>query len=213
MSDTSQATPAAKAKRAPVAIREWIDNKGNPVETGKEAEAVGFRYISLTAAKAINPAYNPESDSPPAGAYFDYVCGEAGQPATMLACFGGLTLAGNVANSINNGDKGDPTANPIPDITARFQEIDKGVWTDRKGGGGIRYDREKLAAAIASAKGEADPAPYLAKLDIKVDANIGTPVPADTKGAISYGAFALRVPQVKEAYDKLTGGGVRISML
>lgn len=214
MTDTSQATAVpAKAKRAAVAVREWIDENGKPVETGKEAEAVGFRYINLVAAKQLNPAYNPESDSPPAGSFFDYVCGEAGHGLTMLACFGGLTLAGNVANSINNGDKGDPNANPIPDIAARFAEIDKGIWTDRTGGGGIRYDKDKLAAAIATAKGETDPAPYLAKLDGKVDPKTGAGVAADTKGAISYGAFALRVPQVKAAYDALTGGGVKISQL
>jgi hypothetical protein len=214
MTDTSTAAaPAAKAKRAAVAVREWIDENGKPVETGKEAEAVGIRYICLPHAKRLKPDYNPESDSPPTGSFFEYVCGTAGQASTMLACFGALTLAGNVANSINNGDKGDPNANPIPEITARFEEIDKGIWTDRTGGGGIRYDKEKLAAAIASAKGETDPNPYLAKMDAKVDQKTGAPVPADTKGAISYGAFAMRVPAVKEAYDRLTGGGVKIEML
>lgn len=215
MSDTSQATtaPAAPAKKQAVAVREWIDENGKPVETGKEAQAVGFRYISLVAAKAAKPDYNPESDDPPAGSFFDYACGEAGQAITMLAIFGGLTLAGNVANSLKNGDKGDATANPIPAISERFAEIDKGIWTDRTGGGGIRYDREKLAAAIAQAKKESDPAPYLAKLDGKVDPKTGATVPADHKGAISYGAFALRVPAVKQAYDQLTGGGVTADML
>lgn len=212
MSDISQGE-TTKAKKAAVAVREWIDENGKPVTTGKENEAVGFRYISLVAAKAANPNYNPESDDPPAGTFFDYACGDAGQATTMLAIFGGLTLAGNVTNSLKNGDKGDASANPIPDIAARFAELDKGIWTDRTGGGGVRFDKEKLAAAIASAKKESDPAPYLAKLDGKVDPKTGASVPTDTKGAISYGAFALRVPAVKSAYDALTGGGVSIDSL
>lgn len=215
MTDTSQAPApqASPAKKQAVAVREWIDANGKSVDTGKENEAVGFRYISLVAAKAAKPDYNPESDDPPAGSFFEYACGEAGQPITMLSIFGALTLAGNVANSLKNGDKGDATANPIPAIAERFAELDKGIWTDRTGGGGIRYDAEKLAAAIAQAKGESDPAPYLAKLASKVDPKTGAPVAADTKGAISYGAFALQVPVVKQAYNQLTGKGVTVAML
>ena len=160
------------------------------------------------------PAYNPESDSPPAGSFFDYVCGEAGHSATMLACFGGLTLAGNIVNTATNGPKGEPALNPIPLIEERFKEIDAGQWADRAAGvGGIRYDKEKLAAAIAQAKSESDPAPYLLKMEGKVDPRTGIVVPNDTKGAISYGAFALRNAKVKEAYDALTGGGVKLDTL
>lgn len=211
MSDTT--ATATKAKRAAIAVRDWIDENGKPLETGKEALAVGFRYIHLPTAKKLVPAYNPETDGAPDGSYFDFVAGEAGSASTMLAIFGGLTLAGNIVNSETNGDKGDPNINPIPLIKARFDELETGVWTDRTGGGGVRYDKEKLAAAIATAKGESDPAPYLAKMDAKVDPKTGAGVPNDTKGAISYGAFALRVPKVKEAYDALTGGGTKIEML
>lgn len=215
MSDTTQATtaPVARKKSEAIAVRDWIDENGKPLETGKEALAVGFRYIHLPTAKKLVPAYNPETDGAPDGSYFDFVAGEAGSASTMLAIFGGLTLAGNVVNSATNGDKGDPNAAVIPLIEARFKELEGGMWTDRQGGGGVRYDKEKLAAAIASAKGESDPAPYLAKMDAKVDPKTGAGVPNDTKGAISYGAFALRVPKVKEAYDALTGGGTKIEML
>lgn len=213
MTDTSTTTPAA-SKRAAIAVRDWIDENGKPLQAGEEKKAVGFRYIHLPSAKQLNPAYNPESDSPPAGSFFDYICGEAGEAGTMLACFGGLTLAGNVVNSATNGPKGDPTLNPISLIEARFKEIEDGQWADRGTGvGGVRYDKDKLAAAIASAKNESDPAPYLAKMDQKVDPKNGATVPNDTKGAISYGAYALRVPKVKQEYDKLTGGGVSIDSL
>jgi hypothetical protein len=132
----------------------------------------------------------------------------------MLAIFGGLTLAGNVVNSATNGPKGDPNLNPIPLVAGRFEEIDSGVWADRAAGaGGVRYDKEKLAAAIADAKGETDPAPYMLKLENKVDPKSGAVVANDTKGAISYGAYALRNAAVKAAYDKLTGGGVQLGAL
>lgn len=210
---TDITTTAAAPKRAAVAVRDWIDAQGNPVETGKESTATGFRYIHLSTAKRLNPAYNPETDAAPAEAVFELTALD--EPTrTMCAIFGALTLAGNIVNTIVNGPKGDPNANPIPDVTARFAEIAKGEWSDRSTGvGGVRYDKEKLAAAISQAKGETDPAPYLAKMDGKVDPKTGAVVAADTKGAISYGAYALRNAKVKAAYDALTGGGSAIESL
>lgn len=214
MTDTSTTVEAAKTKREAVAIRDWINTAGQPVESGKENEAVGFRYIHLPTAKRLAPAYNPETDQPHTEAVFEAVVGEAGKRDTMLAIFGGLTLCGNIVNTATNGPKGDPNTNPIPLIADRFKELETGVWADRATGvGGVRYDKEKLAAAIAQAKGEADAAPYLAKMEHKVDPKTGAVVPADTKAAISYGAFALRNAKVKAAYDALTGGGTQIDAL
>lgn len=211
---TTNPAPAAKPKKEAVAIRDWMNTAGQPLESGKEGEAVGFRYIHLATAKALLPTYNPEADQPPAGSFFEAVVGEAGKRDTMLAIFGGLTLAGNIVNTVQNGPKGDPSINPIPLIAERFKELEAGVWADRAGGiGGVRYDKEKLSAAIAQAKGEADPAPYLAKMESKVDPKSGVVVASDTKGAISYGAYALRNAKVKAAYDALTGGGSDIGAL
>lgn len=213
MTDTTT-NDAGKAKREAVAVRDWIDASGNPISTGDESKAVGFRYIHLPTAKRLAPNYNPESDTAPAGSAFDWICGEAGKAETMLAIFGGLTLAGNIVNSATNGPKGDPNADVIGEIKDRFDEIQTGVWADRASGvGGVRYDKEKLAAAIAKAKGESDPAPYLAKMEGKVDPKTGAAVAADAKGAISYGAFALRNARVKDAYDALTGGGTKLDVL
>lgn len=209
MTDTTTNT---KAKREAVAIRDWMNAAGQPVDGGKEAEAIGFRYIHLPSAKRLLPTYNPETDTAPEGSYFDF--NPTGASATMLAIFGGLTLAGNVVNTALNGPKGDPNLNPISLIAERFKEIESGVWADRAGGvGGVRYDKEKLSAAIAQAKGEADPAPYLAKMEGKVDPKSGAAVANDAKGAISYGAYALRNAKVKAAYDALTGGGTTIESL
>lgn len=213
MTDTSQT--AAKTTRTAVALRDWINASHQPVDAGQEGSAVGFRYTHLPTAKRLDPAFNPETSTPADGAVFTYLCGDAGKAATMLAIMGGLTLAGNVANTLTNGPKGDPDADVITAIAERFAELDKGVWADRTAGvGGIRYDAEKLAQAIANAKGETDPAPYAAKIaTVKVDPKTGAAVATDTKGAISYGAYALRNTNVKAAYEKLTGGGVALGTL
>lgn len=218
MSDTSSNATIAKPKRETVAIRDWIDSAGNPLSAGDEAQAVGFRYTHLPSAKKVKPDFNPETDAPPTGTYYNHTFPKVGEPVTvdllMSGIFGALTLAGNVVNSATNGPKGDPNLNPIELIRERFAEIAGGTWAERAAGvGGVRYDKDMLAAAIASAKGESDPAPYLAKMDNKVDPKTGATVPADSKGAISYGAFALRNAKVKDAYDRLTGGGSSIDAL
>lgn len=213
MTDTTTTPAPAKPKKQQVAIRDWINANSQPIESGKEAEATGARYVHLPSAKRENPQFNPESDAAPAGT--EFAVPELEEPAkTMYAIFGALTLWGNVVNTAVNGPKGDPNANPIALISQRHAEIMSGQWSDREaGGGGVRYDREKLAAAIAAAKGERDPAPYLAKMDGKVDSKTGAAVPADTKGAISYGAYAMRNATVKAEYDKLTGGGADLGAL
>lgn len=214
MTDTSQAAERTGPKKVAVAVRDWIDENGNPLASGEESKATGFSYTHLPTARKINPAFNPETDKADPSAVFAFQFGDPGSATTMCAIFGGLTLAGNVVNTAVNGPKGDPTVNPIPLIAERFAELDKGQWADRATGvGGVRYDKDKLALAIATAKGQTDPAPYLAKMDNKVDPKTGAVVAADTKGAISYGAFALRNAKVKQAYDAATGGGVDIGSL
>lgn len=214
MSDTSTVAPA-KAKKQQVAIRDWLNSASQPLESGKESEVNGIRYIHLPTAKRLVPAYNPETDTAPDGSAFELNLTKLPQHALfMLAAFGSQTLAGNVVNTAVNGPKGDPAINPVPLITSRFDEIVAGNWSDREAGvGGVRYDKEKLAAAIAQAKGEADPAPYLVKMETKVDPKTGATVPNDTKGAISYGAYALRNAKVKGAYDVLAGTGADINAL
>lgn len=214
MTDTTTAE-TAKAKKTAVAVRDWIDGAGAPISAGDEAKTSGFRYVHLPKAKSLKADYNPESDPPPQGSFFECKLGDLSKEAVyMLATFGGLTLAGNVVNSATHGPKGDPNAEVIAEIEARFADIAKGQWADRAAGvGGVRYDKDKLAAAIAQAKGEKDPAPYLAKMDHKVDQKTGAVVPTDTKGAISYGAFALRNAKVKAAYDALAGTGVSLDAI
>lgn len=206
MTDTTTTGASAKAKREQAALRDWINAAGQPVDPGKEGEATGLRYTHLATARRLDPAFNAESSVPHPDAVFERQFGNPGSIETMLSIFGGMTLAGNIVNTLINGPKGDPTCNPIPDIAARFEELDKGVWADRSGGvGGVRYVPETLAAVIAQVKGESDPSPYLAKMATKVSQQNGATVANDAKGAISYGAYAMRNPRVKEAYELATG--------
>jgi hypothetical protein len=211
MTDTTN--NAAKPKKTAIAVRDWIDSDGNPLSAGDEAKVAGIRYVHLPSAKTIKPDYNPESDRPPSGSYFDHMFTDE-ISTKMFAAFGAHTLAGNVVNTATNGPKGDKGMNPIPLIQERFESIaQEHVWADREGGVGVRYDKDKLIQAILNAKKEHDPAPYIAKLDNKVDGKTGAVVAGDTKGAISWGAFALRNPTVKGEYDKLTGQGVGLDQI
>lgn len=204
MTDTASAD--TKAKKQATAVRDWINEAGQPVDAGDEAKASGLRYIHLATAKRLLPTYNPETDPAPAGSVFEHQFGNPGTIETMLAIFGGLTLAGNVVNTATNGPKGDPAADVIPMIAERFAELQKGVWAERGAGvGGVRYDKTILAGVIAKLKGETDEAPYLAKMETKVDPKTGGTVASDAKGAISYGAYALRNPKVNEAYAAASG--------
>jgi len=195
MADTTTNEPKRKAK----ALRDWIDSAGNPVASGDESKATGFRYVHLPTALALNAKFDPESDVPPSDATFSM----AAMPdtvKTMLAIFGGLTLSGNIASTETNPKSGgDESANPIPAILARFEEMANGVWSAGGGAGGVRYDKEKLAQAIAKAKGETDHNPYLAKLEA------GEKVKVKGKAEISYGAYAMRNTDVQKHYYALTG--------
>lgn len=200
-------------KKTMIAIRDWINEKGEPLSAGDEAQVSGIRYTHLPSAKKAKADFNPETEVAPQGTYFDYQFTD--DVATkMLAAFGAQTLAGNVVNTATNGPKGDKSLNPISLIAERFKAItEEHVWADREGGVGVRYDKDKLIAAVLAAKKESDPAPYVAKLENKVDGTTGAVVSADTKGAISWGAFVLRNPVVKGEYDKLTGKGVTLDMI
>lgn len=192
-------TDTNNAKDTRKALRDWIDATGSPIASGDEGKATGFRYVHLPTAYREMPAFDPESDVPPSAATFEMP--NIAEPVkTMLAIFGGLTLTGNIVSTATNPkSKGDPDANPIPDVVARFEEMLNGTWSAGGGAGGVRYDKDKLALAIAKAKGETDPNPYLAKL------NSGDKIKLKGKAEISYGAYAMRNTEVQKFYQQLTG--------
>lgn len=214
MTDTTvAAAPAKAAKKVAIAIRDWLDSDGNPISPGDEAKVAGIRYTHLPSARKAKTDFNPESDIADASARFDYMFTDPVATA-MFAAFGAHTLAGNVVNTATNGPKGDKSLNPISLIAERFAAItDDHVWADREGGVGVRYDRDLLVQAVLNAKKETDPAPYRAKLDTKVDRNTGAQVAADTKGAWTWGYFAMQNPVIQAEYNKLTGKGVSLDMV
>lgn len=190
------------ATKQKVSDRDFINASGAVVD--RIEQATGARY-TLVQADGLDDKQKPKYKPFRA---FDWQAGEAGNPTTMAAIFGFHTKFGNVVNTVLN-DKEAPGT--ITDAAAAGEEwlaeLNKGVWAERAGGaGGLRYDPEVLAIAIASVTGK--PADgFLAKMGWKVDPKTGAQVEADTKGALSYGAFAMRNAKVKAAYDAAAGTG------
>lgn len=182
MTDTSSA-PATKTKEA-VAERTWIDATGAEVES--QEQATGCKYKDLASGNA-----------------FVYQTGlPAGHHATMLACFGAMTKAGNIRSTLFTKD---PSADIIQGIEDWFSElIDNGNWAADRVGGGIRVNPEILARAIAHVKGEHHQdahLPYLTKITNRVK----LPDPGDKSGqkTILYSTFAMRNKQVEAQYNQM----------
>lgn len=166
-----------KPKRAKVAERKWINEAGEEVS---EELATGVRYVNLES-----------------GESFDWQTGApAGSAAVMLACFGALTLMGNVANTRINGQNGSG-AEAIADIKERFGILDSGKWAERgEGTKGPKYDLNELAWALIEAlrakgkdKSDSEHPDFLAKL-------------TEDK---SYFAKVRGNPDVMDFYRKRTG--------
>lgn len=185
------------------ARRDWIDAKGNVVEEAKDA--TGFRYVHIPTAKRLKPDFDVDVDEPPSDATFEMLT--IPEPVkTMGAIFGLLTLTGNIVSTETNPkSKGDPDANPIPAVVARFEDMLNGNWTGERGTIGPRYNAEELAKAIAKVKGEADHNPYLAKINAKEKVTI------KGKGSLLYAAYAMKNDDVRKLYEAATGSGTVVS--
>jgi hypothetical protein len=163
--------------------RNWIDATGAAIEDDAEigGNVKGFSYhlkaVNKTFTKMFDLAKNPNE-------------------VLMLAAFGGMTLAGNVAN-------GKTPEQGFADIEARFALIENGTWVERVGVGGPRYVPEVLARAISTVKhgDESQAGIYLAKMGTKVKVRNGS----GQETEMDYGAFAKTNTKVGAAYDKLMG--------
>lgn len=195
------------ATKQKVSDRDYIDASGNTVD--RIEQATGARY-SLG---------RKEGEEFKILKSFDAQIGQPGTLSTMCGILGFHTKAGNVANTVLN-DKDAPGSldDAASAIAEWVSDANSGKWSERVGGGGgLRYDPVAMAEAIAKAKGETDSAPYLAKMELRVDAK-GQPVSADAsgvfpKGAISYAAFAYRNAKVRVAYDAAKGAGTDLGAL
>jgi|SRR5215469_10916091 len=172
--------------REAVADRQWIDSAN--VEVDSPELATGCRYVDLQTKAA-----------------FIYQTGlPAGQHATMLAVFGALTKAGNIRNTLNKTKGVTDGKELIQGIEDWFAElIDNGNWSADRVGGGIRFNAEILAKAIAWAKGETGENAHLQYQDRIVNREMRTD-PGDKSGKkqISYAAFAYRNTQIKNRYHE-----------
>ena len=195
------------ATRNKVSERDYIDVNGAVVD--RMEQATGAKY---TLGQMQGETFKPVKS-------WTLQFGEAGVDTTMYGVLGFHTKLGNVANTVLN-DKDAPgsidqAAAAITEFTAGTSE---GEWAERAGGGGgLRYDPNLVSQAIALAKNESDPAPYLAKCQGRVNQK-GESVSQDAKGewpkgAISYAAFAMRNAAVRGHYEKLAGTGIELSQL
>jgi hypothetical protein len=192
--------------RNKVSEREYLNSAGDTVDSVEKA--TGARY-SLGSGKG---------DDFKATKSWDYQFGAPGAVATMFAIMGWHTKLGNVANTVLN-DKENPgtLAQAAAEIDEFVSGAEQGKWAERTGGGGgLRYDPEKMAQAIAQVTGK-DAAVYQAKMGWRVDSK-GVQVAQNAdgswpKGAITYPAFAARNATVRAAYDALAGTGVSVDAL
>lgn len=155
------------ATRKAIAKREWTAG-GTEVE---EEQATGFRYTLLGNG----------------GKPFEYTYGENADSDRMLAIFGGLTLCGNVVSGAKDDE------DEMDAVRARFENLKQGIWVQREGGFGPRYDSNVLAQVAAELKG-GSPDDYLRKIDTEVE--IGGK-------KVKWQHAVMRIPQFKDRYYQL----------
>lgn len=115
MADDNTATESQEKKRA-VSKREVLDSARAPQDDW--AGAAGFRYTSLAEDFALDVMFDELPDEIVRG----------------LAAFGGLTLAGNVTNTVRNGErKGDGPATEAEALRAWLENLKSGNWTSPRG--------------------------------------------------------------------------------
>jgi hypothetical protein len=179
------AISSGEGTKAPVADRQWINEAGEQVENPELA--TGFRYVDLASRRA----------------FVWQTKGIAGAAITMAAIFGGLTKAGNIRSTLVNGPKGDPRADVIQGISDWFDELDNGVWSADRVGGGIRVNPEILARAIANVKNERHDGAHTVYMD-KITSKLKVQDPGKKAGMeILYSTFAMRNKAVEAEYNRL----------
>jgi len=170
-------TSSSGDKGKAVADRQWI--RPDNTVTDEPMEATGFRYVDLASGRA-----------------FVYQTGKSPAADRALAIFGGLTKAGNVRSTVAQKGEGQDV---IEAIAAWFDELtDNENWAADRVGGGLRFNAEILARAIAHVKGSGDHTPFLEKINTK--AKVKDPGDKNGKKEISYAAFAYRNADVKNRY-------------
>jgi len=97
----------AKTERK-VSERTFVDASGNETDLDK---ATGLTYEWLADGKV-----------------FEWTYGESADADRMLALFGAVTLAGNIASTWANTKTGERADSPITDVVERFAALNEGKW-------------------------------------------------------------------------------------
>lgn len=145
-------TDVQTSKKRKLAEHSYIDLQGNEVEQVEQATGIHYLHIA-------------------AGSEFEYQIpgAVAGSPQTMLAAFGGRTLATNEASQVKqkHGAKADPVAN----IRERFDGINSGTWVDRTREG-FTVNLDALTQALIDAMvADGKPAPDAIKTRQQLEAD------------------------------------------
>lgn len=147
-SETAPAATAEKKKKAKVSDRFWIDAEGK--ETNEVDNVVGFKYVSVSEPGALAEARFTGDGALPTSVIYG------------LAAFGGLTLAGNVTNTIRNGEpKADGPQTEKEALEIWIKELLEGNWT--RPTGEVDPGLGLLAQAVARHFDEVKPLPDGAK--------------------------------------------------
>jgi len=156
-----------KTPREKVADRLYVDAQGDVAEDEQDAQGVKFVHLDPKGEKG-NPGTVAVSWS-------DF----SDDGKRLIGLFGLKTWIGNLFNQKLD----------LGEINDRIDSVKAGEWPERQGVGYPRYNQAALAQAIATAKGAADVAPFLKR------------VQDDSK----YASMAMRHPKVLELYNKATG--------
>lgn len=119
-------------KKKQVAKHILLDASGNEVEKEEQATGFGYTLIALQ-----NSPFTFQTGMTP------------GERNTMLAVFGGKTLATNQSSAARNNAKGE--ASPQDQLAAvvdRFKLLETGIWVDRTREVGAQVDLDAMAHAI-----------------------------------------------------------------
>lgn len=135
MADDNTTADTATEKKRAVSKREILDAARAPQDDW--AGAAGFRYTSLAEEFALDVMFDELPDEIVRG----------------LAAFGGLTLAGNVTNTVRNGErKGDGPATEAEALRAWLENLKSGNWTSPRGE--VEAGVGLLAEAVVRAYGK-----------------------------------------------------------
>ena len=182
----------ATEKKTQVADHEFLDDDGNI--TKDVTKGVGYRYIDKATGRAMD-YFLPEAS--------------AGHPLTMFGLFGAKTKAVNWSSSIRGaGDNRESTVD-VDLLAAKFAQVAQDVWpSDAGGGGGFKYNLDKLTEALGMVLTAAGKPFDFDK--VRKAMEDGGSIGGVALDAAQYRSKVAAIEGVRAAYDSLTGKTVSV---